>query len=77
MSGPHRLELTTTALETIQDGLAALRGLYATQAEYGRRDDHEYWLALLRKVDEAANTIKSQTGVGLPRNPNAPPVSSY
>lgn len=38
MSAAHRLELTSDALAIIQEGLAALRGLYEMEANYGRQD---------------------------------------
>jgi hypothetical protein len=61
VSAEHRLELTSDALAIIQDGLAALRGLYEMEANYGRQDLRSDMMKRLCAVEEAAQSIKDQT----------------
>jgi hypothetical protein len=61
-----RLDLSADAVEAVQDALAALHGLYATQVNFGRRDQDDHWTKKLLAVEEAATSIERQTGVALP-----------
>lgn len=75
MSNARQLTLTDDALNTIQDALAALRGLYEVQINFARRDTGDkYWENKLFAVEEAAQSIENQTGIVLPVSLSKPPA---
>ena len=71
-----RLDLAEDQIEAVQDGLAALRGLYDLEANYGRADLRPEMMQKLLAVEEIARRIHRQTGIGLPANPTAAPVAA-
>lgn len=75
MSKARLLTLSDDALSIVQGALAALRGLYEAQANYGRDDDGQ-WMKKLCAVEEVADSIEKQTGVVLPASSVAAPAAS-